>query len=387
MEYRAVGSHDMTDWVLYQYGSEIASSRSDRSNLTRCPSSFMSQLKEGSNTYTLKCRYHDATNDLWSEWGEITFTTKYRYFDPSSENYPNISPNVTTPGIHLKVCRLLRDYNCFESSSVSPSSDFIVVINGRETDQSLFRITANAGDTLLVKPKGPYVRFPLLNTRGDWFSEVLSPLPTLWQSSSQQVTSFAKFFMNCKSLRSLPNDLFDNCKQVTSFSLCFWDCQSLQSLPYGLFYNFNRVTDFSGCFHGCTSLGIIPYNIFDGCDQATNFDHCFMECGIVAIPSDLFQSCRQATIFRECFKSCKKLESVSDYLFDYASKANNFKGCFNNCSLLNYCNVRIVSKDVSDASYFLYGAKSRGTVRVPKGSKTASTFRYASSTNCNVVEY
>lgn len=78
------GSHDKSEWILYEsnnLSSEIAASREDAINKTVCPQSIMDAMQP-SKTYTLTLRYHDATNNIWSEKGSIEFTTSADYDKP-----------------------------------------------------------------------------------------------------------------------------------------------------------------------------------------------------------------------------------------------------------------------------------------------------------------
>lgn len=74
----ASGNHDKSDWVLTPYNtpqSEVWSSKNDTTNKTNSPSSLNNKVLQGGTQYRLKLRYHDSVNDLWSDWGEIAFTT------------------------------------------------------------------------------------------------------------------------------------------------------------------------------------------------------------------------------------------------------------------------------------------------------------------------
>ena len=85
-------------------------------------------------------------------------------------------------------------------------------------------------------------------------------------------------FAECKSLTSIPENLFANCPNVKYFDLVFAECTSLTNIPENLFANCPNVTDFSGAFYGCESLTSIPENLFANCYNVTSFRHTFYGC-------------------------------------------------------------------------------------------------------------
>lgn len=75
----ATGSHDKSDWVLYNSSSsEIWASRNDSVNKTTSPTN-LNDVLEVSTNYIIKVRYHDSVNDIWSDWGQLAFTTADRF--------------------------------------------------------------------------------------------------------------------------------------------------------------------------------------------------------------------------------------------------------------------------------------------------------------------
>lgn len=66
-------------------------------------------------------------------------------------------------------------------------------------------------------------------------------------------------------------------------------------------------------------------------------------------------------------------------------ESTNFSKCFRYCEALTV-HVRISSAKVSSASYFANKTKAKGTVYVPSGSTTASTFKSTTDANVTVVE-
>lgn len=139
-------------------------------------------------------------------------------------------------------------------------------------------------------------------------------------------------FSNCRSLTSLPEDLFDNFTAETNFSFCFKNCESLKSLPKGLFNNCTAGTDFSFCFENCTSLTEIPKGLFDSCTAATNFTQCFRECQALTgeTPYTMVDGKKiklwerspengfaKVTEYRACFGTCHRLSDYAEIPDDW----------------------------------------------------------------------
>ena len=93
----------------------------------------------------------------------------------------------------------------------------------------------------------------------------------------------------------------------------------------------------------------------------------------------------KSTDFSYCFRYCTSLTSVPEGLFANNPDATSFSYCFRSCSALTV-RVRISSAKVSSAIYFARDTKAKGTVYVPSGSKTASTFKSTTNANVTVVE-
>ena len=93
----------------------------------------------------------------------------------------------------------------------------------------------------------------------------------------------------------------------------------------------------------------------------------------------------KSTYFSDCFNSCTSLTSVPEGLFANNPNATYFSSCFKYCTALTV-RVRISSAKVLSASNFAGHTKAKGTVYVPSGSITASTFKSATGANVTVVE-
>ena len=259
------------------------------------------------------------------------------------------------------VKKLVYDYFEFVASKAGSAVDFfsgsapsswVVSVNGAPTSQSASALTFSSGDTVRIEyDETPAASF---SARGkNYFKTIDGAIPVV------ESTTFLYCFNGCFALTSVPEGLFVNNPNVTDFSGCFRYCTSLTSVPEGLFANNPNVTDFSGCFNSCDAL--------------------------TTVPEGLFANNPNVTTFSDCFSGCSALTSVPEGLFANNPNVTTFSYCFNGCFALTV-RVRISSAKVLSAAYFANGTKAKGTVYVPSGSKTASTFKSITNANVTVVE-
>ncbi len=335
----------------------------------------------------------------------------------------------------------------FGKSTLPDSKYFKVYINGTETVQNYKAISFAKGDEITIQliddtQYYPYIKtFEGLATPINYFREILEPLPQMFIKSGQAVTDFTNCFSQCSNLTTIPAGLFDNNTAVTDFSSCFNGCSNLTTIPAGLFDNNTAVTDFGLCFYNCTNLTAIPAGLFDnntavttfdGCfslcsnlttipaglfdnnTAVTDFSYCFYDCSnLTTIPAGLFDNNTAVTTFSNCFSLCSNLTTIPAGLFDNNTAVTTFSNCFSSCSNLTTipaglfdnntavttfagCFYYIVklknftliigSQKVSYCGRFIYG-NSNGTVRVPAGSTTETTFRNANISGLTIEAY
>ena len=85
------------------------------------------------------------------------------------------------------------------------------------------------------------------------------------------------------------------------------------------------------------------------------------------------------------FKNCTKLASIPTNLFANLTGLRYINQVFSGCKALKL-SARFKAKNIENVNQFGYGFTSQGTVYVPSGSKTATTFKGDSTSNCTVVE-
>ena len=150
--------------------------------------------------------------------------------------------------IHFKTSKAMDGVNFFSNDPDYDFSSLQVYINDELTDIPANALIAAKGDDIrIVSLSKPY---PFFYRGGDYIASIEEPLPFM------DKTYFNNYFFNCKSLISIPENLFINNPQITSFYFCFYGCKSLTSIPVALFNNNTKVTDFSYCFYLCENLTV-----------------------------------------------------------------------------------------------------------------------------------
>lgn len=166
------------------------------------------------------------------------------------------------------------------------------------------------------------------------------------------VTDFNRVFSGCTSLTSVPEELFATCTKATTFHMAFFECSSLEAIPAALFANNTAVRDFSYTFSKCKSLQELPAALFLKNAQAYNFTGTFKGCSSLrSIPKGFLSGCPSASVFGENFRTsnlsglyvdyvcgmfedCKSLTSIPDDLLSYCPDAMDVSGLFAGCSAL-----------------------------------------------------
>ena len=331
------GSHDKSEWFIYKADDlDKPLQKWETTSALTSVNGFGKDYFEPSTEYVLKVRYHDATNDIWSDLGSVEYTT--------ASLSPDICPNVYTDGVHFK-CKSQRSaFNFFQRGSYNPSSDFFeVIINGEMTTQRYDYLTVKEGDEVLIRViPGQTAKFSVFSTynkdsnrqQDGWevLVQILSPLPTMWENDSTKETNFTKLFYQNSSLNSICNNLFSNNTQAIYFASTFENCSNLTSIGDEVFANCKEARYFEKCFQYTARASSIR-GLFKGCHKAENFEQCFKSSGIRYVFQDVFKGCFSAKNFKNVFASCLKLKSVSSDFSD-CHQAETFESAFYRCGLL-----------------------------------------------------
>lgn len=277
-------------------------------------------------------------------------------------------PYVRTQGLHFIVNAPWASSDMIFSDNLNEEDEFEVYVNGnhvtniRKNEESL-QGYIQAGDEVLIKCiSGLFrrVQFNSVALYTSCISEFLEPLPLCFSPSTNLPYRYIPSLCSgLNSLTSIPANFLGNYRDALDCSTLFQNCKALTALPPDLFKGFSKVVDLTSAFAYCSGLTEIPEGIFDDLTSCKTFDKAFNMCNnLTSIPVDLLKYNTSAT-------------SISG-LFWYASKLTPI--------------VRVGSTKVTNVSNFAYSAKSKGTVYVPSGSTTATTFKNTSNANVTVVE-
>lgn len=126
-----------------------------------------------------------------------------------------------------------------------------------------------------------------------------------------------------------------------------------------------------------------PYiKTFEGLATPINYFREILE----PLPQMFIKSGQAVTDFTNCFSQCSNLTTIPAGLFDNNTAVTTFAGCFYYIVKLKNFTLIIGSQKVSYCGRFIYG-NSNGTVRVPAGSTTETTFRNANISGLTIEAY
>ena len=245
---------DKVDWELYKGDAKVWSAVN--STILRYLGSFGDYTLEPSTAYVLKYRQHAKTNDVWSAWAELNFTTVSEFTAPTLK-FKMTQPNTELGKIayiNLKDLFLWWDsskFHVYKDGSLDVSLTSNIDQSwavGDVNNDNLGRY----GDTIIEikridgQNKYPYLCFNGVKENKNYFKqqysgstavpmptgtpltlEILSPLPTLYSAEAgEPVKEFAGGyaegviggpFYDCARLTSLPDNLFKFNPQITTF--------------------------------------------------------------------------------------------------------------------------------------------------------------------------
>ena len=118
---------------------------------------------------------------------------------------------------------------------------------------------------------------------------------------------------------------------------------------------------------------------------ATNHNGTFANCTNLTTINQIYGNNTKMQRLNAEFKNCTKLASIPTNLFANLTGLRYVNQVFKGCTALRL-NARFRAQNIENVNQFGLGFRSQGTVRVPLGSKTATTFKGDSTSNCTVVE-
>ena len=167
--------------------------------------------------------------------------------------------------------------------------------------------------------------------------------------------AFYATFTDCKSLQSIPEDLFASISSApaTSMFVQTFAGTGITSIPENLFSTIRGApasTMFASTFSG-TNITSIPSGLFAGISGAPNynmFQNTFSNCkSLKNIPADLFagiSGAPESAMFDGTFQNCTSLESIPENLFagiSGSAASHMFSNTFSGCTSLTGPSARI----------------------------------------------
>ena len=366
---------DKVDWELYKGDDKVWEAKD--STILRYLGSFTGYTLETNTAYVLKYRQHAKTNDVWSSWAELNFTTVSEF------TAPTLKFKISNPasGLGFGASINLNDLFLWWDSS-----KFHVYKDGNldasltsNIDQSWgvgdkFNDVNTYGDSVIEikridgQNKYPYLCFNGVRENKNYFKsvyqqypgggtgplsnrpltlEILNPLPTLYSAEEgEPVKEFAGGyaesviggpFYNCERLTSLPDDLFKFNSQVTTFGGIGGGGEGGDGTPDiegnggGSGGNGGGSIESSmsayGCFTNCSGLTSLPDNLFAYCPNIINFGGIGGGGGGGGGGQTTNgYSGGNGGVGYGCFTNCSGLTSLPESLFAYCPNAINFGG-------------------------------------------------------------
>ena len=345
---------DKVDWELYKGDDKVWEAKD--SNILRYLGSFSDYTLEPNTAYVLKYRQHAKTNDVWSSWAELNFTTVNEFTNPTFKfKATNVSEQTNALSFHAL-------FSWWDTSKYHIYKDGI--LDAELTSNEWASVSFNAKDshTFEIKRidgqnKLPY--FHLASSKvniGEVFKyEILGPLPTLYDAEDgEPVKNFAGGFnvdreyggaltvgpfSKCIHIESLPSGLFKFNPQITNLGALGGGGPGGtgdHSYPNGGRGGGAQITSYTpsqaaspsyGCFAGCTSLTTLPDDLFAYCPNIVNLGGIGGGGGGGADGSNS-STVKGYTggIAYGCFTNCSSLTSIPESLFAHCPNIVNLGG-------------------------------------------------------------
>lgn len=138
------------------------------------------------------------------------------------------------------------------------------------------------------------------------------------ESIGKNLLNLDHLFDGCDNLTYISSILFRYKREEDQedLSYAFRNCKSLRGIPEDLFDGFDKARFFKSTFEGCESLGSIPADLFKPTISAEDFSRTFAGCKrLKSVPEDLFSKCEKARLFDETFAYCSRLKHIPEHMF------------------------------------------------------------------------
>lgn len=174
----------------------------------------------------------------------------------------------------------------------------------------------------------------------------LETLPGELFAKNVNVTTVALCFQNCTRLKAVPSRLFNANTKTKTLSEMFTGCSGIESIAADAFTGLNGTSlNFMKAFMNCTSLKELPDGLFKT-QQISNYTSLFSGCtGLLSVGSEVF-NCASATTFNSVFDGCTSLRQVGEKMLVGATKLTSILNLFRNCSSLTAIPVSMFDEAV-----------------------------------------
>lgn len=243
------------------------------------------------------------------------------------------NPKVTTYSNALENCTALESVGLlFGKSTASAKCD------------RLF-----AGATALKSVPGRNLR---RTDRGDGLQQhvlrcsALETIPAGLFAKNVNATTVAQCFLNCTRLTMVPSRLFEANTKTKTLTEMFSGCSGIESIAPDAFTGLNGTSlNFQKAFLNCTSLREIPDGLLKT-TQISTYTSLFADCtGLVRVGSEVF-NCASATMFNSVFDGCTSLEEVGKNMLVSPVKLTSVANLFRDCGMLRSVPVSLFDEAV-----------------------------------------
>ena len=176
-------------------------------------------------------------------------------------------------------------------SSIPPSSDFNVYINGKLINQEYTNLTFKENDEIIIELNNKNSYYPYFNPGLssiydvlDYIREIVEPFPSFYTNHSNPTmeNNLSGMFNNCSKLIKICDDLFIN-NHIDNvyyyFESTFRNCISLEAIPNDLLKKYaSYINSVAEMFYNCLGLTTIPQNLFKYNTGLTLIRSCFEKC-------------------------------------------------------------------------------------------------------------
>lgn len=220
----------------------------------------------------------------------------------------------------------------YDTSEYPPASQFLVEINGKPTDQVYYDLNVNDGDDVNIIAvsckKFPRATFSKNSNNLLDIYEVKDILPVFYSISGNNRNFYVEYiFENCKSLKTISEDLFVNYYDADNFRGVF-SGTAIDKIP-NFIKNMEKLFNISDLFKNCSQITSIPSDLFLKATELLYADCLFEKCtGLTEIPNNLFSTCRNLYSVRQLFDDCINITSIPSDLFSNCSRLSTVYGCF-----------------------------------------------------------